>query len=499
MAVLFLFDKKSDIYLYGASSIGNLFYEYLVSSGCKISGFFDKRFMELDSFMGKQVFDVDNTSLPETCKMNSVIIVSVKNVFEHSMIAHQLSSRGFRNIIYRPLSVIRGGGTNEEKQLYEMFSFIERGSKSFQITHEPTRDFDHTVKLPVTDLALEDRFSDQAILFENGTDIVANIPLELVYTDTPKSEEGIINDVNIFALFPHIDYFRFLMGNQMYSYENYLNFCIFSASSCKDIKITDCWKQNVLNNRQMVYEEMRRSISFDFAFFIRNAPIAHWNKKGYFNLCSGKHRAAFFAALGCKFMPLRISMTDYESFLNIEAFHKLENYIHKKEIAALHCTHMHPYLYQFQAKKPIYSLDYVSWITDYLAREIFEKKKKLDFHSLSVLDLSSDDGRISRHLYKMGCSVVREKACGDEELIKELDSLFYCDRKVSQSPFDTYDIVVSFHQEKQIDFKEVPLPKWLCFADHELTLPNEYCLAVQPVSWIDSGKIKKTYIYKRRD
>ena len=299
-AVTFLFDKSSNILLYGAASIGTIFHDILTSGGYRIDGFMDSRAFEIRCFKNLPVWNPEDVpgELDEY-----VVIISVKNVFEHSSIAKGLVGHGFRNIIYRPLSVIRGNGTAEEKLLNAAFDSIERKKLD-----------DIPSSLPISCSLSGHKFSNRAIICDEGEQLVARVPVKLIYTNLNVQDQSIWNDISIFNLKPHLALYSYASEEGDYP-QAYVDFCI-NAAKAQGITITDSWIKNILRNRCMIYEEMSQNLELDPEFFIRNPPDVKWNKKGYFNLSGGKHRASFFAFRKMRYMPVCMSKQDYQTWLN---------------------------------------------------------------------------------------------------------------------------------------------------------------------------------------
>jgi hypothetical protein len=300
--LFFQFDISSRILLYGAASIGAIFHDILVSHGYIIEGFMDFRAFELHEFRNLPVWYPEN--VPGS-KNAYLVIISVKNVFEHNIIAKNLTSKGFHNIIYRPLSVLRGYGSFEDIQLNNIFSRIENNDLSGT-----------PINLPITEKVSGHIFRDRAIIREEGEKLIAHVPVEIIYTNIDQNDnKSIWCNISVSDLKPHLALYEYASGEGGYP-QAYIDFCIEAAKSQSGINITDAWIQNILRNRCMIYDEMCLSFELDTDFFKRNPPEVKLNEKGYFNLCGGKHRASFFAFRKMRLMPVRLNKKDYELWLN---------------------------------------------------------------------------------------------------------------------------------------------------------------------------------------
>ena len=116
----FQLDKSVPLILYGAATIGRLLYQYLTGQNFRVAGFMDTRADEIGELCGLPVFSVDDDKVSREC----VIIIAVKNVFEHERIAAELQKRGYYRMIYRPYEVLGGQGNSLERELNEVYDKI---------------------------------------------------------------------------------------------------------------------------------------------------------------------------------------------------------------------------------------------------------------------------------------------------------------------------------------------------------------------------------------
>ena len=261
--------KEKKIVFYGAASIGTLMLPVFEQAGFDVVFFIDKRANELPLFMNKKVYDVNDPYLKQLRYENYVVVVSVKNVFEHSNIAKKLVDLGFYQIIYRPLASIEGRGNDSQNLINDTYSLIEKGN------------FDDVQDIPCTEDTPCFIPNDDAVIEERDDLVIANIPMVLLLTDNKKRTTPWFNKP-VMSLLPHIDLFRFISGDIDYSCDRYIKFCVDSAKSSQWIETTESWKQNVLRNRTEIYERMSNSVELESGFFIRNAPNVVYNstKKG---------------------------------------------------------------------------------------------------------------------------------------------------------------------------------------------------------------------------
>ena len=294
----YVFDKRSRIFLYGAGSLGSIVGKYLLDSGAQICGYIDQRAKEIFTLHGLPCYSKDEIDTVAD-RENDVIIVVIKDVFEHERIKETWLQAGYQRVIYKPMSVINGKGSAEEIRINSVYDLIV--GQRIQIP----------VSVPLAEYVQPSSLN--CILQEEESSYIAYIPSEIIYTNRNRSGEYNWGDINIHALVPHLSLFRLLSGDLSGNSGPYFAFCERNAE--KDhVKVTEAWKENILRNRHNVYMQMQQYLSIDSGFFIRNAPEVEWNEAGYFNLKSGKHRVAFLASKKMPYIPCKISKSDFRSW-----------------------------------------------------------------------------------------------------------------------------------------------------------------------------------------
>lgn len=404
------------IILYGAASIGSLAIGYFEDNGYKVWGFIDKRGHEIGTFLGKKVYELGDEEINSLEKKECVVFVSVKNVFEHTQIANNLISAGFSNIIYRPISVINGHGTEKQVKINEIYNLIETGNVK------------DCIDIPKTEVVEQCNVKKSYIKRENedGT-IVAMISVNSLYTDNKMSTTPWF-DIPIFSLLPHIDLFKAIGGSTDAKYMRYMDFCMASANNSKTIVVTDAWKENVFKNRSNVYEHMNKSYELEPDFFTRNAPKVIWNdKRCIFNLNSGKHRAAFFAAHSRKYIPVTVNKNEYKRYLNEKASDRVTKYLNENRIFKLKAPIEHPDFFDFETIGAEFYYNLLYKLFYAITEDIFDATGEVVFHTKKICFELNDDGFIERAFYKAGFQIDISDRYLDISLMEKLDNLFYCD------------------------------------------------------------------------
>ncbi len=439
-----LSDKR--IVIYGASSIGGIAFRAFSEMGYSIQCFVDKRGDSIKRFKEREVLSIEridkiNRELP--------VFVAVKNVFEHSKIANELSSRGFHSLIFRPQLVIQGGGSIEEKRLNEVYDKL--------INRENWID-----NIPQTFYSNVCSYSDNVILDNGDADkVTVLIPLEWIFTDSQGEVYSKWSDIPALCLVPHISFFRWLDHQSNRSYEMYIDYCKDAAGYFGDIETSDGWVSNVLKNRSDVYVSMNRSLEVDPLFFVRNAVDASWNKRGYFNIRSGKHRIAFYISKGRRFIPIKVTRDDYCEFSESLDVFELSSYIKKNHISTVNGPIEYPGLYRFPCLNDLF---WFRVLEDFLYIVVSNSETKgIEFRQLLrnyVYLFINDDGYLRRCLTRFGFNtIILYSRSGLEQKIDELSSCFKSNNAGGEIKDKNYSYAILDYQLISIANCEIsPLP-----------------------------------------
>lgn len=347
-------DQETPLILYGAATMGGIVYSNLRAKNYHVIGFFDKRADEINEYMGLPVFQYQNTISIDL--ENIVILITVKNVFEHSAIAKELLQFGYSNIIFFPIEVLEDRG---EPSHYEMETnyqyFVNKDFSGNEIiTFQPvTKDF------------FQDPINDIIVLEESDRTMV--VPLfigELMIDQDLQHPEA--REANVLLLQPHIKFFQLMLGEPEGEVESYMNYCIQAARENDSIQRTKRWMENVIANRRDIFNRLEYGSMLNSRFMVQKAPMVKWNPNGYFNLLSGKHRCAYFISKKQFYMPVCMSKEDFFQWKQVSKDKLVEN----KELAKSNekLAFENPFLYQkINADKGFYHL-----LLFYIAAKIHE-------------------------------------------------------------------------------------------------------------------------------
>ncbi|MCM1251842.1 MAG: hypothetical protein NC321_03405 [Clostridium sp.] len=402
--------RRNNYILYGAASIGDIAKTSLEKCGLNVIGYIDKRAYELSEFNGLPVWKV-NTVPIKYKNPQTRIYISVKNVFEHERIALLLREHGFYNIIYKPYNVLLGHGTKEENSLADFYDKLFNGS--------------YIENFDFPDIYTKRSLYDYGFICEKNDNITAYIPKEFIFTNNYQDSNMIKwGNINISSFFTHIDFFQFLNNVKEAEPYNYLQeYCIYTATLENKIEITNAWKNNVIENRSQIYEQMKVASDLDPNFFIRNPAEAKWNvDKKYFNLLSGKHRCTFQAAIGKNYIPLQISKNDYAQFCHSS---EIEKTMEIMEQTREELTIPHPFFYRGILIRDKGENHLLSWFANYFGRKLFWETGEIRFDKLLIIDYTNDFGNFSRFCKRLGCHV--ERRIQASALEQQLNRLLYAE------------------------------------------------------------------------
>ena len=473
----FVFDKHAEIWLYGAATTGVLTYNHLKAEGYNVLGFIDKRADEISELCGLEVYSINNLLANVKSLDDVVVILTIKNVFEHYRIANNLFKNGIKNIIYYPYESIKGIPSEEQQQLYNIMDKINKRQK-----------LDKCI-LPKTSAINIVELKDQCVIGEEGEYIITYLPVNLLFTDRQQKTNKVLNikddddikelDKNIMTLMPHISFFAFLLGDDNYGYEKYIDFCEKAARRIDCFEITDRWRKNVFLNRVEVFENMNKEYEKHSDFFVKSAPCVSWNEKGYFNLISGKHRAAFLVAKGDSLIPVKIQKTEYENFLNYEEMQEVNSKRVLYDIEILPAPIEHPLFYNISCPS------YAFWDKTLKSVCLMLSDSGFNFDETSEIFIDVDDmGYFARFFARMNINV----KCADRktktfEMGKILNNVFKCSSiEVVGKDYDTSNCMLCISDSAIYDNKTVFFSKKI-IAENEFKLISTGAYEGEPV-WV---------------
>ena len=419
----FNLEYETPIVIYGAGNRGQIFHHNLEKSGfTNIKYFLDENAEKIGKALGKIVVLPKSEQITYVEKSNTVVVISVTNVFQHNEIATMLFSEGYKNIIFKNL--------NNEKPdqgaqvINDIFDNI-LDMKYYQNHLKPV------YNIPMFDAISGTKRLNNSILREIDNDyLVATVPIELIFSldsksklthyETKNLEEkyGLTetSDAPFFCVSPQISLFNYFNTNDQNELDRYINIIKFNYEII-DKQISEEEIERIISSREEVYLEMNRLLSEQPGFFSENPIKLKWNKKGYFNILDGKHRLAFFIEKGLETIPAKISREDYNHWVNLTIFKKIKS-LQSKIIFSnpLHPNIIIPGNVSHHLFMTIYSL------TNILV------KNNQNYKKLRAICVGSNTIYFFQYFHKMGLQVELSLLVGEDgEEVKLLNKLAYID------------------------------------------------------------------------
>lgn len=407
--------KEKKILFYGAGTTANVLTEKLSSSWPGIiKGYIDKRGDALKEKNGLPVYSLEDVSKLGD-KEGIVIVITTRNVFEHWEIANDLLHVGFSQIIFKPLTVLKGEGSPSLLKISEAHDCF---CVKFTIPKDEV-----PCMLEKESIALQDK----GVFYESEQDLKVYLPSSLLFTNKLKEDfpDFLLAESNFITNYIAVDLYQSFQqsnGAQSDVIDRYIQFLCDPFTKYYNTDTSGEWKNLLVNARKQVYDQMCLSLELDFDFFKRNPTTVGFNGNQNLGLiASGKNRVSFLIAKGFHHIPVKISKENYQQFLNFPVLEKIENYMKEKEITTFFAPIPHPYFYQcnYIAK------DFPSLCTQRLSHSmayiLLEKYQRFDFSALDILDDMDDCGELSRHFRRLGCEVTHLE---ENELTRLFDDLF---------------------------------------------------------------------------
>ena len=408
----FILCKNYNYIIYGTGGDGLKLFDNLKKIGISVTGYIDKRADEIHSIKNVPVWTMKKFCDLNFCVDKTIIIISIKNVYQHSHIALDLAKKGYKNIIYKPLKIILGQSEDFNLNiLSEVFDKLLYGN-----------DIDNDIELIKTDEKINIEFKDKFIINESDNMVTCFLPIELLFN---YNNEESFKDINMMAFFPLVElYEAFLNSNNIYYNERLENYIIYASDWLKDkeVKLTDKLKESFINSRYEVFNQMQNIIDINFSYFIEYAPRIKLSCGTHFNLTSsGRNRIAYLIAKGYKHVPVKMTNTDYNNWINYEYLKEFIDKIESLGITKLFSPIPHP----FCSNIPVISVDYILLlcknILNIILKQEYEKcliqqddyiivnndKFNKTKSNYNIAVFVKDNGCVSRFLLNCGFNVHR--------------------------------------------------------------------------------------------
>ena len=389
----FKIDKKKRYIIYGAGGDGIKTAASLAEQNVDIWGYIDARGDTIRYIDGCQVCTLQKAAEMIDDKENYVVIITIKNLFEHSRVSRNLARTGFSQVIYKPVEVLKGIGTEAQKRIGEVYDRIV-----LQI-------YIHlNDEISKTDAELKISCKDNLLITSNEQSVTVWLPEELIYNyDDLQDAYG---GINMPVLFPLVELYRLFMGQ--YKEEDKVqevtdNFIFYAMEWMKREKIdfNNELKHSLIRSRNNVFVEMQRVFEIDQEFFVRNAPsVCRGGRGGFYMSSSGRNRVAFLLARDFHYIPVRMSEADYCSWVNQEGYMEILKYMEQKNMDTFEGTIAHPFLSSISVKYTEYMHLFCVKCLNILVKQFYARSRVKD-GKVCVIDKSRLEENKQRE--KIGC------------------------------------------------------------------------------------------------
>lgn len=334
----------------------------------------------------------------------TVVIIMVMNVYSHGNIAKQLHEMGFRYVLYK--SNIYHKDVNGD--IFDVFNdclYFDNGHEKIQkILGRLIEPVDH---------ATENELSP--VILQTDEEIVSYVPAEILYSMSQKDYEDIHpNKVWMKIPYDRCSLYYLICGELFQSFENGVDLDYWDVYNKLNQDRMFFQKENFdkeykrhLRQRYEVYVYMSEMFNRNYSFFSQNPVMVCWNSDlKIFNIIDGNNRTAFLLAKGVYFIPCRMNIKDYQSWMNNETVKKFlvtcKNWKEKMRYPV-----SNPCFCMYDTGNGLYARKYLHVIL----RKLF----KIDFEisGCRMLDAMSDNGFFAYCFAKSGaesCWIKEESA-----------------------------------------------------------------------------------------
>lgn len=372
--------EKSKILLYGAGVLGR-FYYYRIREVFNVVAFLDKNAHKIEQINEVFVYTPEDYVLEHT-KLDIPVFLCVHNGQAHIDIARKLYHYGYSNIIFMPLyNFDNSCAIKQMKTAYN--AIIEEQYESL-------------VNIPSYCNFMENR-NIEKVIRRNEKYVVFSISFELLYSgrqllehELNSVEKDFLNNCDI-PLIAHKAYRElfsyFLTGKGTADY--YLHLYL-------KIQNEDFNGTQFLKNRYDVYKMLEMEYQKGAEEYIYSPIEAVWNKRGYFNIVDGHHRAMYLYLQNVKKVPIRVVSDDYEKYCNFAKSKEIQEYLHINNVEKVYTPIPYFNLFDIPSERECVGKTVLGCIQVYL------RGVKLG----SVIDLSIYNSYFARNCYRMKATKV---------------------------------------------------------------------------------------------
>lgn len=387
--------SQKKVLFYGAGTIANHLFHHLSGLDNCFYGFIDLRGDSLKEKNGFPVFTLEQCK-EFSQKEDFVILITTRNIFEHSKIAHSFYDIGFRNLVFKHFLHLKGETNQIIEGIFQAHSVIHQDLKI------PTE------KIPVYSEKYTPQLKLSGIIDENQEKIKLYVPSSLLFTNGPVDylPEMAVAHCHLASCYLAVDLYK-VLGNSTPASQEIIRLYIDEIGKLgAELNGTDTsgdWEALILQARLDVYQQMNQSLAMDPDFFTRFPTTIAYNDKGQLSLvASGKNRVSFLIAKGLDYVPVFMEKSQFNRFLNENSLKLVEEMMRKQRIECFFSKILHPYFYDFPAIVPQYHQSFLNPLAHILGRNLIKETGFYRFSQLSFLTNLDDNGEASRFFAMLG-------------------------------------------------------------------------------------------------
>lgn len=295
----FTITGKEKIVIYGAGERGGRFAELFYKNGLEVKVVLDKRAAEIGEIQVENVaIQVIHPEKYIANADNEIVIIALWNGMAHDEVAERLFERGFKKIIYLPMKKIRNRKSASE--MPTVFNAIIEGQCYFEYIPEyveiiTSPDVNCESRTYIIHMPVENLFSEEE--YELPIEELKGIELTKRKRIMKYAGENLVNYRLYLQLFQYLD-------KAEGECDDYIDTQVRICGETMDEK------KRVLSDRYKLFQIYEEQFTLDRNFFIDSASEVVWNKKGYFNIKDGHHRAMYLLYKGIWNIPVRVRNAD---------------------------------------------------------------------------------------------------------------------------------------------------------------------------------------------
>lgn len=357
----FTINKSKKYLVYGAGGNGYKVVNILQEKKYHVAAVLDERAEELSDVCGVPVHKMDHYAEADNKKEQSIVIITIKNVFAHRTVARKLLFQGYKNIIYKPYPILQGERGEDWESINDIYEMLVEQGRLDQKKKEE-------LDCACSDIGRLSLYRDELCMEFGQESTVCWLPAELLCNYNRNDAYGLLP---MAAYYPLINFYSYMLSSNLSLHWTDVkkDLLLYSADwvARTQGEFTENLKKSMINSRIDVFYEMQKKADYEKDFFIRNVVSVSRMQNGRFYLtASGRNRISFMIARGYRFVPVKMSVTDYTEWVNRDEADKLKKILDRRD-SRVFTSIPHPELISCPAE----TVDYVQLFCMPVIKEIY--------------------------------------------------------------------------------------------------------------------------------